>query len=85
MIYFKAKFEFNDGFDYTYTYPGLNKVIQAVGRVIRREEDRGVAILIDDRFNTIKYQKLFPLEWKNNKIINNIDYLKRELKKFWDR
>ena len=81
--YFDEKF--NDGFDYTYTYPGLNKVIQAVGRVIRREEDRGVAILIDDRFNTIKYQKLFPLEWKNNKIINNIDYLKRELKKFWDR
>ena len=57
--YFDEKF--NNGFDYAYTYPGLNKVIQAVGRVIRTKTDRGVAILIDDRFTSYKYKKLIQL------------------------
>ena len=56
--------KFGKGFDYAYTYPGMNKVIQAVGRVIRRDDDYGIAILMDDRFTTKTYLNLFPPEWK---------------------
>ncbi len=51
------------GFNFAYTYPGLNKVQQAAGRVIRSEYDRGVIILIDSRFTTPLYQKILPSEW----------------------
>jgi DNA excision repair protein ERCC-2 len=79
--YYQLKF--NKGFDYAYTYPGMNKVIQAVGRVIRRDLDYGIALLIDDRFNTSKYKKLFPVEWKNYEIIRNNDHLKKSISSFW--
>lgn len=73
------------GFDYAYTFPGINKVLQAAGRVIRTEEDKGVILLIDDRFVRSKYKKLFPKEWKTNKKIkSNID-LKEKLKEFWEK
>lgn len=75
--------EFKSGFDFAYTYPGLNKVIQAVGRVIRSETDRGIAILIDDRFNSSKYYSLYPKEWSHLKIINRLDLLKKQLSTFW--
>jgi len=75
---------FNKGFDYAYTYPGMNKVIQAVGRVIRRDSDYGIAILIDDRFTTQTYQKLFPREWKNIETIQRPKDLKNPLKSFWN-
>lgn len=52
-----------DGFAYAYQYPGMNKVLQAAGRVIRTTEDRGVIVLMDDRFATASYQNLFPREW----------------------
>ena len=80
--YFDEKF--NNGFDYAYTYPGLNKVIQAVGRVIRTKTDRGVAILIDDRFTSYKYKKLYPKEWNHLKVINDMKYLEKEIKEFWE-
>ena len=51
------------GFEYSYIYPGMNKVMQAVGRVIRTREDKGVVILIDERFSFQTYRKLFPEEW----------------------
>lgn len=53
-----------NGYDYAYVYPGINKVLQAGGRLIRSEEDRGLIVLIDDRFLQSKYQKLLPTEWK---------------------
>lgn len=53
------------GYDYAYTLPGMNKVMQAGGRLIRTEEDKGILVLIDDRFLTPKYQKLLPNEWKH--------------------
>ena len=53
-----------DGFSYTYVYPGFNKVMQAVGRVIRTAEDTGMALLLDYRFLQARYRKLFPREWK---------------------
>ena len=56
---------FNEkGYDYSYIYPGINKVFQAVGRVIRTEDDEGSALLIDDRYFTKKYDRLLPTEWK---------------------
>jgi DNA excision repair protein ERCC-2 len=52
-----------DGFDYAYAYPGMNRVLQAVGRVIRSETDRGVALLIDRRFALRRYAELLPPFW----------------------
>lgn len=51
------------GYEYAYVYPGMNKVLQAGGRVIRTENDRGVIALLDERFNTSGYKNLFPKEW----------------------
>ncbi|MBY0756811.1 ATP-dependent DNA helicase [Clostridium sardiniense] len=59
--YFEGK-----GYDYAYIYPGINKVLQAVGRVIRTEEDEGKALLVDDRYLTSKYKSLLPREWDIN-------------------
>lgn len=54
-----------DGFAYAYRYPGMNKVLQAAGRVIRTAEDRGVVVLLDERFLTREYLTMFPREWDN--------------------
>ncbi|MEN2394273.1 ATP-dependent DNA helicase [Pseudomonas halotolerans] len=54
---------FGDGYDYTYLYPGLQKVVQAAGRVIRTQQDRGVVMLIDDRFGEARVQHLLPRWW----------------------
>ena len=78
--YFEEKYP-QKGFDYAYMYPGFTKVIQAVGRVIRDENDRGVAILMDNRFIHLRYQELMPNHWKNIKVITNNYSLKKELKK----
>jgi DNA excision repair protein ERCC-2 len=74
---------FDNGFDYAYTYPGLNKVIQAVGRVIRTKTDRGVAILLDDRFTTRKYLKLYPELWSHLSVCNDMKELENMIKDFW--
>ncbi len=79
--YYQTKF--SKGFDYAYKYPGMNKVIQAVGRVIRTATDYGIAILIDDRFNSYSYRKLFPPEWKNYETLRSINQLDRKLLDFW--
>jgi DNA excision repair protein ERCC-2 len=76
---------FSQGFDYAYTYPGMNKVIQAVGRVIRSDHDYGIAILIDDRFGQTKYKKLFPMEWKKHTILKTSSQLEKELTTFWQK
>jgi len=62
----KAHFdrEGRDGFDYAYVYPGINKVLQAGGRLIRGEDDRGALALIDDRYGQPKYYRLLPEEWR---------------------
>ncbi len=76
--------EFQAGFDFAYTFPGLNKVIQAVGRVIRSETDRGVAILLDDRFTTRRYMQLYPKEWNHMRTINDVDALAETIELFWE-
>lgn len=53
------------GYDYAYIFPGMNKVLQAIGRLIRTETDRGNVLLIDDRYLTNKYLKMFPKSWQN--------------------
>lgn len=72
------------GYDYSYTFPGMNKVLQASGRVIRTEEDRGAVLLIDDRFLTPKYRYLMPVEWSEFKVINNLEQLEKCLDEFWN-
>lgn len=58
------------GFDYAYLYPGMNKVLQSAGRVIRTDEDRGVILLLDERFRDSRYREVFPREWKDIRICN---------------
>ena len=52
-----------DGFAYAYRYPGMNKVLQSAGRVIRTDEDRGIILLLDERFAGKEYLQMFPREW----------------------
>jgi DNA excision repair protein ERCC-2 len=71
------------GFDYAYRYPGFNRVLQAAGRVIRSEQDRGVVVLIDERFATARYTSLFPVEWQPVRVNNSIQ-LRKILNNFWN-
>ena len=72
-----------DGYDFTYRYPGVTRVLQTAGRVIRSESDKGVIILIDDRFRDRFYQNIFPEHWKMNRL-TDIAELEHHLKSFWD-
>lgn len=81
MDYFREKN--NKGFEYAYMYPGMNKVLQASGRVIRSEADKGVVLLIDERFSRGRYTAMFPEEWKNYIRIVNPGKLGEQLKEFW--
>lgn len=70
------------GFDYAYRYPGMNKVLQAAGRVIRTEKDRGVIALLDERFNYSQYRKLFPREWHNCSK-TSLNTIVQQVEDFW--
>ena len=72
-----------DGFAYAYRYPGMNKVLQAAGRVIRTDEDRGVILLLDNRFLGSDYRGLFPLEWGDCQVCRLKDAGKR-IGEFWE-
>ncbi|ENI7312762.1 ATP-dependent DNA helicase [Listeria monocytogenes] len=71
------------GFDYAYQIPGMNKVLQAVGRVVRGESDRGVVLLIEERFSTNRYRALFPAHWTHAKTVKSTDDISREVAGFW--
>ena len=73
------------GFAYAYQYPGFNRVLQATGRVIRTETDRGVIILIDDRFTHTRYRQLFPSHWRGFQIVQNTGEMKEKLTRFWSQ
>lgn len=73
------------GYDYSYTYPGMNSILQAAGRVIRRPEDRGVVVLIDDRYAEEKYRALYPPHWEGMKFAPDIPALQSELSRFWTK
>lgn len=70
------------GFDYAYTYPGFNRVLQAVGRVIRTETDRGIAVLIDRRFSESRYRRLIP-SWWHPQMVSDSRGLEDSLGRFW--
>ncbi len=72
-----------NGVDYAYTNPGMNKVMQAVGRVIRSETDKGAILLIDERYTLNKYQDLFKKEWKNYKVVFSSQDIDKLLKDFY--
>lgn len=72
-----------DGFDYAYLYPGMNKVLQSAGRVIRTESDRGVILLLDDRFRAMRYRKVFPREWQQYQL-GSVKNLEQEIRTFWE-
>lgn len=71
------------GFDYAYRYPGMNKVLQAAGRVIRGENDKGIVLLIDDRFMQSGYRSLFPQHWNGFGTVTDENELREELRYFW--
>ena len=71
-----------NGFDYAYLYPGMNKVLQSAGRVIRTDQDRGVITLLDDRFMDRQCQEVFPREWNDFQICNS-ENIEEKIAKFW--
>jgi len=72
-----------NGFDYAYRYPGMNKVLQAAGRVIRTEQDTGVVLLLDERFLQQNYLKLFPREWSRYNRLS-VDTARSGIENFWN-
>ena len=73
------------GFAYAYQYPGFNRVLQATGRVIRTDVDRGVIVLIDERFTHVRYRHLFPAHWRRFQVVQNTGEIKDKLVRFWSR
>ena len=71
------------GYNYAYLYPGMNKVMQAIGRVIRSEEDKGMVLLIDERYSWNQYRNLFKSEWKDYEMVFSEDDIKRAISKFY--
>ncbi|MCM1065442.1 MAG: ATP-dependent DNA helicase [Eubacterium sp.] len=75
--------EGENGFDYSYRYPGMNKVLQAAGRVIRTVEDVGIIALLDERFLQMSYRRLFPREWERFETVT-VDTVAKRVERFWD-
>ena len=73
-----------DGFYYAYQCPGMNRVLQAAGRVIRTEDDRGIVLLLDERFMRLQYRRMFPREWKDIEAVSlrNVQEIQ---KLFWEK
>lgn len=83
---FRAYFEdkYGKGFEYSYLYPGMNKVMQSAGRVIRTVDDVGTILLLDDRFLTRQYSELFPREWYPYEAVT-IKNFEEKIRRFYDR
>ncbi len=79
--YYEDRYE--AGAQYAYLFPGMNRVFQAAGRVIRREDDRGVIVLIDDRFGDPIYKKSIPSLWKKMRYVGDAKELKERILAFW--
>lgn len=81
----KAYFDENEenGYEYAYLFPGMNKVLQAAGRVIRTHEDRGVIALLDERFCYNTYRNLFPREWSDYRVVD-MGSVEQEIAEFWE-
>lgn len=79
--YFDGRGE--NGFDYAYKLPGMNKVLQAAGRVIRTKEDIGIVVLLDERFLQLSYRRLFPREWEHYETVQ-VEQIAGRIEKFWN-
>jgi Rad3-related DNA helicase len=75
-------YEMNGGFEFAYQYPGVNKVMQSAGRVIRGEEDRGVVVLIDQRYQMAYYRRTLPKDW--GKSYTKLTTFEKQLEEFWE-
>ncbi|MFA6780648.1 MAG: helicase C-terminal domain-containing protein [Bacilli bacterium] len=73
------------GYEYAYVNPGMNRVMQAVGRVIRSEKDRGMALLIDDRFLNARYRVLFKHEWSHYDVVISPEDMAISIESFWKK
>lgn len=71
------------GFDYSYRYPGMNKVLQAAGRVIRTVEDVGIIALLDERFLQFAYKRMFPREWEHFETVR-VETVAKRVERFWN-
>ena len=80
--YFDGRGE--NGFDYAYRFPGMNKVLQAAGRVIRTAEDVGIVVLMDERFRADSYRRLFPAEWSGSRQTSSFE-IGDIIAGFWDQ
>ncbi|MCI8485107.1 MAG: ATP-dependent DNA helicase [Lachnospiraceae bacterium] len=72
-----------EGFGYAFRYPGMNKVLQAAGRVIRTAKDQGIILLLDERFLQREYQDLFPREWENCQVVS-LSEVQKTVEEFWN-
>jgi Rad3-related DNA helicase len=79
--YFENRYE--NGFAYAYTYPGMNNVLQAAGRVIRTAEDVGIIALLDERFLQLSYRRMFPREWGYFESVD-VELVGKRVERFWD-
>ena len=79
--YYQEKYDM--GKEYAYLYPGMNRVLQAAGRVIRQESDRGVIVLVDDRFADPIYKTSIPDLWRDMEYVKDPKTLKERLGEFW--
>jgi DNA excision repair protein ERCC-2 len=76
--------KYGKGFEFAFLYPGMNRVIQSVGRLIRTETDRGVAVLVCQRFKQTQYTTLFPTDWAETLVeARGAEGLEAELRRFW--
>jgi len=71
------------GFEYAYTFPGMNRVLQAAGRVIRTDEDRGMVMLVDERFGQGRYRRIFPPFWYPVHQARTPEQIEASLGMFW--
>jgi Rad3-related DNA helicase len=74
-----------NGFDFAYTFPGMNNVLQAAGRVIRGEKDRGVVVFVDDRYSTEKYRRLLPERFSGMDLYDDAVDLSEDIDDFWKK
>ena len=81
--YYQEQYE--QGKQYAYFYPGMNRVLQAAGRVIRTEDDHGTLLLIDDRFGDPLYRTLIPRHWRHLKLVGDAHTAGRLFRRFWSR
>ena len=82
QIYFN---KYKKGYDYAFIYPGISKIRQAIGRIIRSENDRGMALLIDDRYHYFSYSFLFNTAFKNYRFIKNKQEIEEEVLNFYKK